>query len=599
MPNRNEQGCPKLIYRIDARPPEEIFETGFVPWGSNTNFFRHILGYSIGDDIPEERRSGIISASDSPDSSLRFFGGMMTDPTDQMEYYLYEIRADETVYSASRTANFYNQRINNGLMDLEEGNLETAIDAIDSVFREFAYQREWFSVGAIPRERVRSAWRVDAVPINPNAIRHQRDTVYFTPRINDPEIFNPHYVDANTFANNLPFMDGATWDTPSRTSVPENVTEADASGGVAASMGFACTITPRSPHSPRSKREVGDKGIFCYYDSKKVSYLLKDKKPIKPVILSDVFPQKLYLRGDQTNRDFILSFKNEGGINKAILVDVNQSGFIPDFIFDSFRCLSWKDTQTGISHALSLLKTNFQIFYDATYSIATTNDATQKWSLKLAKIDYKNNVAQFRIQSTFIKGLCLKRNISTNELTFRFIDDKDRNFEEVLIVVTEKRCDSCIILTQNANMRLMDLGLSWFYQSATYSPIPETNRSYNSLPIKNSFFYDLNSYKILYINKNGKVFALCNERNGYAWNWISWVPSDFSKTNDKRLKWYFQNDKYDAPSDINFRNIRSFDNNDWLRVVVSGVNWGSFYTTPLRSDFNSIALFRLLPEADI
>ena len=157
MPNRNEHGCPGVVYRIDSRPPEVIFEEGFQTWGNNRNFFDHILGYSLGDDIPEQRRSGIISTSDSPDSSIRFFGSMMNNPMDDdMEYYLYEIRADENVYSALRTASFYQQRIATGLISpFEETILEQMIDTVDAIFHEFAYQREWFNVGNIPRERVR------------------------------------------------------------------------------------------------------------------------------------------------------------------------------------------------------------------------------------------------------------------------------------------------------------------------------------------------------------------------------------------------------------------------------------------------------------
>ena len=104
MSNRHEYGCP----RIDSRLPEVIFEEGFQTWGNNRNFFDHILGYSLGGEFSEKRRSGIILASDLPDSSIRFFGNMMNDPMDDdMEYYLYKIRVDENVYSQLRTYSFY------------------------------------------------------------------------------------------------------------------------------------------------------------------------------------------------------------------------------------------------------------------------------------------------------------------------------------------------------------------------------------------------------------------------------------------------------------------------------------------------------------
>lgn len=121
----------------------------------------------------------------------------MNEPEDPLEYYLYEIRADENLYSVDRTASFYHQRISTSEIDFTEGDLETAVDAVDAIFGDFSYKREWFNVGPIPRERIRSAWRVDSVAILPNHIRHQRNTVYYTPRINEPEIMNPHYVEAD------------------------------------------------------------------------------------------------------------------------------------------------------------------------------------------------------------------------------------------------------------------------------------------------------------------------------------------------------------------------------------------------------------------
>ena len=142
----------------------------------------------------KNKERGIISGSDSPESSLRFFGGMLNEPEDPLEYYLYEIRADENVYSVERNASFYHQRISTGLIDFEEGDIQTAVDAVDAIFREFAYQREWFNVGPIPRERVRAAWKIDSVSILPTHIRHQRRIVYYTPKINNPEILNENYV---------------------------------------------------------------------------------------------------------------------------------------------------------------------------------------------------------------------------------------------------------------------------------------------------------------------------------------------------------------------------------------------------------------------
>ncbi|WP_052664064.1 scabin-related ADP-ribosyltransferase [Mycoplasmoides alvi] len=594
MPNRNSQGSPKLIYRIDSRPPNEIFEEGFQPWGTNTNFFRHILGYSLGDEIPEDDRSGIISASDSPDSSLRFFGGMMNNPFQNLEYYLYEIRADENVYSAQRTASFYQQRINTGLIDFEEGNLETAIDATDSVLRDFAYQREWFNVGPIPRERVRSAWRVDSVSIDPIHIRHQQDTVYFTPRINEPEILNPNYVDSNTYANDLPYTEGATIATTSRVSIPNELLESDASGGVAASLGFACSFLP---DSPRDKRSLNNKRqLFCYYDKQLIHKNLKDIK-LKPFILSSSFAQKLYLRTLKTKQLFVLFFENQKNYNLAKLINFNLWEKAPDFIYDAFHRLVWNPKNKEYSYALTPVYVGFQTHYELAYAIGSINDESQKWSLERTIV--RDNETLFRIKNKKIKNFSLQREIKTNKLFLRHIDDYDSNFEEVYISISKDTCDTCILLPQESKTKLIDIELSWFYQNQNYVIVPETGWSKAAAIPRNKFFYDLNTYKIVYIDKNGQVFALYNNRGNNEWNWVKWIKSDLQKTTNKNLLWYFQNDKWDAEKGINYRNIRSFNKNDYLRVVITGPKWGGVYTTNYGVDKNSIALFRINKYADI
>lgn len=54
MSDRNEYGCLGIIYRIDSRLPEVIFEEGFQTWGNNRNFFDDILGYLLGSEVSEE-----------------------------------------------------------------------------------------------------------------------------------------------------------------------------------------------------------------------------------------------------------------------------------------------------------------------------------------------------------------------------------------------------------------------------------------------------------------------------------------------------------------------------------------------------------------
>ncbi|MDE5767512.1 MAG: DUF1561 family protein [Malacoplasma sp.] len=552
----------------------------------------------------EER--GIISGSDSPDSSLRFFGGMLNEPEDPLEYYLYEIRADENVYSAERTASFYHQRISTGQIEFEEGDLQTAIDAVDAIFREFAYQREWFNVGPIPRERVRAAWRIDSVSILPTHIRHPGRTVYYTPRINEPEMLNSHYVEADTYANDLPYTEGATLVTPSTVSVPSQLVESDASGGVSSSLGFACSLNPESPHRSKRSSKSSDK-LKCYYDTKKVVENLDSTQPYEPVDFSKAYPVKIYLRGSSSKRDFILSTSDETKNCFPILVYLRElqtnSQLIPNFIYDSFQCISWTNDNFEFSWALTpKIIGKIQTYYALNYTVASTNNPFQKWKLEPVKID--NEECLFLIRNIELSDFCLKRDVESNQIWLRPIKEKDDTFEDLYLVVAQNKTESCILLPQDSKTKLVDLGLSWFYQNINYVPIPETNRSKQSKQLYNLFFYDLKTCKIVYIDMKDKtkrnIYALFNKRGLYDWNWIAWRKSDLKPTDDARFRWYFQNEKWkEAYDDLSLRNIRSYFYNDYLRVVLYGTNWGCFYTTKYSADKNSIALFRISKYTDI
>ncbi len=594
MPNRNLQGSPKLIYRVDSRPPQEVFEHGFTPWGQNPDFFEHVLGYSLGDDIPQERRSGLISASDSPDSSVRFFGGLMVNPFDRLEYYLYEIRADETVYSAQRTASFYQQRIHTGQVEFVQGDMDTAIDAVDAIMGDFAYQREWFSVGPIPRERVRSAWRMDAVSINPDHIRHQPDTVYFTPRINEPEIMNPNYVDANTFANDLPYTQGATLQTTSRLSLPTELAEADASGGVGASLGFACS--PES--SPRSKRGAGGQTrMVCYFDRQLVKKPLKTHRRKTPFILSEVFGSKVHLVGSATGTFHLLVRSRDKNQNVAALAGEAQIARAPDFIYDTHFNLALRpdDAPYGLSLIPVYVGSNVQ--YDLAYEIATVNNPSQKW--RFAKVPGFGHADCFRIQNQLLLDFSVQREIATNRVVLKPFARIEPGYEELYLVLDKTRGDSCILLPQKPIAQLIDLQLSWFYKNQNYVPVPESGYSAAGKPRPHAFFYDLDSYKIVYVDRAGRIFALYNNIQHHNWNWVRWVRSDLELTYDTNLMWYFQNQRWDPRLDYNGRNILSFNGSDYLRVVLSGANWGALYTTTRIADTNSIAIFRIDPSVDL
>lgn len=77
--------------------------------------------------------------------------------------------------------------------------------------------------------------------------------------------------------------------------------------------------------------------------------------------------------------------------------------------------------------------------------------------------------------------------------------------EELYVDVANNKSETCILLPQDSKTKLVDLALSWFYRNVNYVPIPETNRSKQSKQLYDSFFYDLKTCKILYIDKKDKT----------------------------------------------------------------------------------------------
>ena len=210
MPKRkrkmsDEFGAPKFVYRIDSRPPEQIFRDGFASWGTNFDFFSHIMGYTLDSSLPSHLRSIYISTTDSIDAALRFFISKLSfrkskgEQISQTRWYVYEIRADEGFYSALRTGSRYRELLESNRRTMNAEAIELMERGLSDLFDIFAYQREWFALESIDPSSIRSAFTVDVLETDPRYATMERKTgnvpVTLTSRINDDEQFNENYVD--------------------------------------------------------------------------------------------------------------------------------------------------------------------------------------------------------------------------------------------------------------------------------------------------------------------------------------------------------------------------------------------------------------------
>ncbi|MBD5422995.1 MAG: toxin [Mycoplasma sp.] len=581
---------PKFVYRIDTRKPEVIFETGFNPVGNVRDFFTHILGERMRDNY-------FISTSETVTAALRFFASWLDEPIGREEVYLYEIRADHTFYNARTTGENFLDRVLNNQITYQHGNRDDALFCINLLRGDFAYQREWFSEGPIAREQIVRAWRVDMVEVDPRHVRHTgREFSQALPRINDPEIVNNHYQDQPTHANPNPWDNAPSAQAPSTVSIPENVELADIAEGVSASMSFAC---PNPDSTNRNKRDLNN-NLQCIAQTF-VEYKLKDAPEYAPSY-KKLNARALYLATQDLKFKFKLSMENKRKTFPTIIsIKQNNKNEETKIIYDTNErlCKYIKDCNKEIQLALTLQYNPKQVgIFEVISEVSIINDPAQKWYL--SPIDDINTI--FRVSSKSLPntetGLFTKKN-SKNQFDQKLYvlpinSSLKDDYEELFIVLGDEFNDISFPVTSASQTHLIDIGMCWESKGFYYRPLVSGySKAKKTKPYE--IFYDLRSSKIVFINNNSKIYCLRNKLDptlAAGWDWIEWKESDFS-IQDNSTKWYFSRGNLDIPDirGLNKRYIRSYKNNDYLKVIYSGIRWGSWYTTKYEKDSNSVMVF--------
>jgi hypothetical protein len=166
---------PPLLWRVDSRPPETIFSTGFVALGNNTSMLDHVSG--------RFNDSGFVAATEQRETARAFAQLMyLLNPSYRgSPLYIYQIRPQNNAYS-----------VVNYLRSMATGGASSPVTANRA--REFlgAYgsQFEWASTGAILASQIQSATAVTLT---------QGDVVEGATSVNRA------YVTANTSANSNPY----------------------------------------------------------------------------------------------------------------------------------------------------------------------------------------------------------------------------------------------------------------------------------------------------------------------------------------------------------------------------------------------------------
>lgn len=622
----------KYVWRVDTRPPSVIFEQGFQNLGPERDFFGHIVSTNFG-------QSFFVAASENPTAAMRFFGSWFREnvPDHPREAYLYQIRANNLIYDARLTGENLYDYVMSGDVSYDEGDRDIARMGLRALRTSFAYQREFFSDGPIPREQIRSAFRLDEVPIQSSHVHHPSGRVIGTTRINEPEIFNPHYQDLDSSSNDEPWMPPTALTlTPLHLRVPEGAVAADVAEGVHSSLGFFCHEFEPGPSGPRKRRETqginGDNHSHLtgfaknnyknYYDnnSAKGKGLTCSGEFVQSISKIQFFSEfadsasdkrstEVYLI-DNDNNLFKLTLPNSQVLPGAsFFLTKNLKQKLVKFYYDSYQriCSNQGYELKSLEFALTSVKTNVAGVFQLKIQLAVTNDKNQRWKLKPIDKTFK----KYRLSSeTFDisdNGIFYDPNrvLDSNNLFLTTIKNGSHNLKELYLFIGDLNekdktypgfVTSCYALTH-----FVDLGLKWACGSNFYQPLINGWSQYGNPP-PYSLLYDYRTEMIFFFSKKLEIFALYNKRdaNKNSWDWIMWIKISNLLVADQRYKWYFSRRKIQTKDVLgnHLRAIRSSENNDWLKIIPTGSNWGGWYTSQWEKENNSSKSFVINGDFD-
>lgn len=603
MKEKKSQLCPKYVYRVDRRSPEEIFRNGFTPLGTNNNLITHILGHSISRHTNLHNRSYFISTSDNIDSAVRRFGVLSSvDHDENTEYYVYKIRANKLVYSVLKTINYFLSRIKKRNISFQFGDYVLAQEIVQHYFRNFAYLNEWVNVGEIEPTRIKSAQKINFIDLNKNHLENFRDTCKKFIEIDDEEIYNIAFSDEETCANFLPYnIEYSNNPKTNLLSLTDTLFLTDVGGGVWNSLAFACDLDIESNNyllwRERERIENSPFG-HCHIDLALINKILNNNYDLDVYKESKPIYSLIHLFNELENNNYLLSWSQINNKYTANLVNEEINGCYA--IYDNYQRIALQSSSNNISYCLTAVPTDAKSIYEIDFKVATTNDYNQKFYFELYRNDAEKILLRVKSKAHKNYSLHVKKNEVFKKLYLLDNNKPNESFNEIYIEISKNKTLSNFVLQQRAATQLLDVRLAWTYARQYYIPNPENGYSTSSVPQEKMFFYDLNTFKIVYVNKNNETFFLYNKRYPHSspkWDWIRWTRNQFFDNNENREKWYFEFDSTSLKKEhMNFKMIRSFENNDWLKVMLFGANWGSFLTTNIQND-DSINTFFIADDA--
>ncbi|WP_273992286.1 scabin-related ADP-ribosyltransferase [Vibrio parahaemolyticus] len=160
------------VYRGDSREPADVFQNGFLAWGTNVNVNAHVLGLS---GARGSRNSAFIPTTPVSSRARTFAIDLLNTSSNGMAY----------IYNIRPTHNFYNMITSMYHLYDSTGTLVPI-----SVREMINIEREYAAYSNIPPQLIRSVTILTR--LSNGDIREEVQA-------------NPNYTDDNTHANEEPF----------------------------------------------------------------------------------------------------------------------------------------------------------------------------------------------------------------------------------------------------------------------------------------------------------------------------------------------------------------------------------------------------------
>ena len=641
----NKMGKPKFVYRVDIKSPEIVFKQGFVPWGTNQDWFSHILGVSQDPHSPKQFRTNYISTTSSIDVALRIYLGMLNNKTTsdkEPKYYLYEIRADENFYSTRMTASkgIGLIRDENSKKNLKPELYNLINYSLDACLMDYSWQKEYLAKGYIEPQNIKSATLLSHFDIDPDLVKYKNDDtqIYKHAFLNSNPILNPFYVEKESFAANKPLDIKLPSEMPSELFKPtevseklninglgDNLLEVDSYWGTRSSMGMMCP-TPQLNNLPTDKSSPNHSSDLPEgYEQFSYCYIGNTLTPSSAPNYSEHFNEvtgkigvplqetEVYFESAENGLKF---FACEQDYQGQIYIGINGEKSKPKqpikIYLDTFGRLVWNRDKNQF-YALTPKKWVFssdKSLMCLTSRLQAINEEEQTWHFQLVKIQYsqqnplKPEKYLFRLVNTKYPNyvLCINKEAPSNFIWMTPVDHLAHDLEEIYVAISPSETDASILMTQKPTTVLANIDLKWYLYGVPYIPNPTSNTSYENHNKTYQFYYCLKTQNIYYYSfDESKFFALKNERRLDKYiGWPRWAEVEFgSKYYHTGYKWYFVQPRRHDIDDYNYREIRSYLYNDYLKTPPTGLDWGSLYTNSNPNENNSIKVFVIDTKSDI